>query len=115
LRKWACGTVTGSGSAASSASKGNGHYSNDAVARDEEGKETSLSKILKSNNYKCSSKGMGRACQRLIDYGRCEYMKESIFQNEQANVGISHYVDDSVSPQNAMLYAHTHCNDLGAI
>lgn len=50
---------------------------------------------------------MGRACQRLIDYGRCDYMKEAIFQNDQVKVGISHYVKDTVTPQNAMLYAST--------
>lgn len=103
MRKWACGTVTGSGSA-NAKPKGDDH---DGGEHDEHGNESSLSKLLKSNNYKCSSKGMGRACQRLIDYGRCEYMKESIFQNDQVKVGISHYVKDTVTPQNAMLYAST--------
>ena len=106
MRKWACGTVTGSGSA-SSLSKGDDHNSIDGGVHDEHGNESSLSKLLKSNNYKCSSKGMGRACQRLIDYGRCDYMKEAIFQNDQVKVGISHYVKDTVTPQNAMLYAST--------
>ncbi|KAL3823635.1 hypothetical protein ACHAXA_005616 [Cyclostephanos tholiformis] len=48
----------------------------------------------------CGGKGLGRACQRLIDYGRCEYMKGRGFR-----VKLVHYVPSDVTPQNALIVA----------
>jgi hypothetical protein len=30
----------------------------------------------------CGVQGLGRACQRLIDYGRCEYLNHVIFSKD---------------------------------
>lgn len=48
--------------------------------------------------------GLGRACQRLLDQGRLEYMQDNLFQND-ADVEIFHYIPSNVTPQNAVLVA----------
>jgi len=52
---------------------------------------------------KCGAEGLGRACQRLIDYGRCEYMRKELLGND-GRVSLSHYVYRNFPPQNAMLF-----------
>lgn len=104
MRKWACGTVTGLGTSTNSTK--NEHFvTNTAEDSPIVRNEHSLSKVLNSSNFQCGVKGMGRACQRLIDYGRCEFMKDMLFSGQEINVGISHYVEDNITPQNALLFA----------
>jgi tRNA:m4X modification enzyme len=80
-----------------------------------------ISTIVKELDLQCGVQGLGRACQRLIDYGRCHYMRNILFtptQNspkgaggEQYTVELCHYVDSSVTPQNAVLMASRESND----
>lgn len=62
-----------------------------------------VSQIANLMNLKCGAEGLGRACQRLIDYGRCEYMRKELLGND-GRVSLSHYVDSNITPQNAMLF-----------
>jgi tRNA:m4X modification enzyme len=71
--------------------------------------ETNISPIVRELGLSCSIQGLGRACQRLIDYGRSEYIHRNIFQtnNERMVVNnLSQYVDPEVTPQNAILWAY---------
>jgi tRNA:m4X modification enzyme len=83
--------------------------------------------IVEALELKCGVQGLGRACQRLIDYGRLEYMRHVLFGNDassatttasaataatacpsnehsqQDNVQLVYYVPPEVTPQNAAL------------
>ena len=69
-----------------------------------------LSSVVCDLGLACGTKGVGRACQRLIDYGRVEFMKHVLF-NDGIGAGSSgervptmkHYADPNVTPQNALL------------
>jgi len=66
--------------------------------------EDRISDVVRDLGLACGSKALGRACQRLIDYGRVEYMKNVLFKD--ANVDgtrMQHYVNPDVTPQNALL------------
>jgi tRNA:m4X modification enzyme len=65
-----------------------------------------VTKIVEEANLLCGAQGLGRACQRLIDYGRQEYLRKVLFPTSTCE--IVHYVSHTVTPQNAMLYA-TNC------
>ncbi|KAG7364001.1 methyltransferase [Nitzschia inconspicua] len=66
---------------------------------------TSVSSVVKSLNLTCGMQGLGRACQRLIDFGRLEYLRHHIFPDTPSTVNLSHYIAPDVSPQNAILSA----------
>mmetsp|Transcript_22684 Transcript_22684/g.56058 ORF Transcript_22684/g.56058 Transcript_22684/m.56058 type:complete len:106 (+) Transcript_22684:1307-1624(+) len=67
---------------------------------------TNISAVVESLNLKCGIAGLGRACQRLIDYGRLQYLRHNLFDGiDVANVGIFHYVSPQTTPQNALLVA----------
>ena len=74
--------------------------------------------VVRALNLSCGVQGLGRACQRLIDYGRREYLRNELFavsedddeachQNkpESAFVDLCYYVPADVTPQNAVLLA----------
>ena len=61
-----------------------------------------ISNIVDSLELSCGIKGLGRACQRIIDYGRKMYMIEKL---NFANAEIVYYVDEKVTPQNALIIA----------
>ena len=93
-----------------------------------------VTKVVEALHLKCGVQGLGRACQRLIDYGRCEYLRHVIFndhendtttsaattassnniqsKSENSNsssgntVELVYYVPESVTPQNALLIAY---------
>ena len=41
---------------------------------------------------KCGINGLGRACQRLIDYGRREFLRDRIFSGNEGFANLCHYV-----------------------
>ena len=63
--------------------------------------------VIQKMRLKCGARGLGRACQRLIDFGRCQYMKHELFVNDSVNlmavVDMCHYVKEEITPQNALL------------
>jgi tRNA:m4X modification enzyme len=71
--------------------------------------------VVKELDLSCGGNGLGRACQRIIDYGRCDYMKKTLFCSQTSSVGGSnggsfevnliHYVPRNVTPQNALIMA----------
>lgn len=64
--------------------------------------------IVDSLHLECGIEGLGRACQRLIDHGRLEYLRNVIFSASTTSSSLSsskllHYIAPDVSPQNACL------------
>ncbi len=71
---------------------------------------TSIYSIVKHLDLACGISGLGKACQRLIDYGRCEYMRQVLFFRqdehiENSQVDICSFVPSSITPQNTLLRA----------
>ena len=65
--------------------------------------------VVQALGLKCGVQGLGRACQRLIDYGRQQYIQEVLFDDPgraKAESKIEHYVSNQVTPQNALLVGH---------
>jgi tRNA:m4X modification enzyme len=62
-----------------------------------------ISAVVASLQLKCGVEGLGRACQRIIDYGRLQYLSEVIFKETSNPSELIHYVPPEVSPQNACL------------
>ncbi len=67
---------------------------------EDKGLQSNIFALSKELGLSCGGKGLGRACQRLIDYGRCDYMKGRGFR-----VNLVHYVPSDVTPQNALIVA----------
>jgi hypothetical protein len=72
---------------------------------------TSISSVVRDLDLTCGVQGLGRACQRLIDFGRYEYLRNQIFSNIEPHqkklvTKLSHYVPPKVTPQNAVLWAY---------
>ena len=63
----------------------------------------SVHQVILALKLKCGPRGLGRACQRLIDYGRCEYLRKLPVETSFSKVKLCHYVDSSITPQNAMI------------
>ena len=65
--------------------------------------------VVKELGLSCGGNGLGHACQRIIDYGRCEFMRNTLFSSADSDVKFDvrllHYVPRNVTPQNALLIA----------
>jgi tRNA:m4X modification enzyme len=66
-----------------------------------------ISDVVKALGLACDVQGLGRACQRLIDHGRCEYIRCVLLPEQEESKGgvteLCHYVPADVTPQNAVL------------
>ena len=77
---------------------------------------TNISSIVKSLKLNCGIQGLGRACQRLIDFGRLQYLQHDVFgadcilgnsrTGKDVIIDLCHYTTPQVSPQNAILRAY---------
>jgi tRNA:m4X modification enzyme len=69
-----------------------------------------ISTVVSSLQLACGVPGLGRACQRLIDYGRTEYLRNDLFEGKKDHqstvTGLYHYVTPQTTPQNAVLVAY---------
>lgn len=72
------------------------HY----VDKADDGKGQNIFALSIELGLSCGGKGLGRAVQRIIDYGRCDYLKGRGFK-----VIMVHYVPPDVTPQNALIVA----------
>ena len=59
-----------------------------------------IQQVISQNKLSCTKRGLGRMCQRLIDYGRMEHMKHVL---KMSDVHLCHYVSDDITPQNALI------------
>ncbi len=106
LKRWTSAAVSVERPPASSSSSSSGNNDNDtreghyAGGQAEEGLRSNIFALSTELGLACGGKGLGRACQRLIDYGRCEYLRGRGF-----NVKLCHYVPRDVTPQNALIVA----------
>ena len=115
MKRWACGTVIGP-APTQKVNERSEHGDPDelqqqehAVAKNDQLK--SITFVVKSMKLQCGMEGLGRACQRLIDFGRCKFMENHLFQTDgkkttRNEAMLCHYVDSSVTPQNALLKGH---------
>ena len=57
----------------------------------------------------CAGSGLGRAIQRILDFGRCDYLRHHLCAADAAGprygVSLIHYVHCDVTPQNALILA----------
>jgi tRNA:m4X modification enzyme len=123
LRRWCAGSVANrsAGKAAESSTmndkpdEGPAEHSEhidvvDGTREDQMGGSETIpiSVVAKSLNLACGVPGLGRACQRLIDYGRSEFMRKRLFADHASpRIKLHHYVECDVTPQNAVLIAET--------
>jgi tRNA:m4X modification enzyme len=117
LQLWSAGTVKVLDSSGKRAVDQSGPSSSSLQVDDEHGntvpipigletKVYGVTRIVESLGLACGEQGLGRTCQRIIDYGRREFIKHELrFGNDDA-VELIYYVPDSTTPQNAMLIAH---------
>jgi tRNA:m4X modification enzyme len=110
MKKWATGTVIteknsqSTSSNMDTASQNNEDNHNGNLNEVEDSQQyMSVTKVASSLGLQCGPQGLGRACQRLIDYGRCEYIRCNLFQQDENCVSMLHYVEPHVTPQNAMI------------
>lgn len=119
LRRWSGATVAtrtgkpkpndGNGAEIDNSLEDDGHTSGINDDTEKASAEIAISPIVHGLGLSCSIQGLGRACQRLIDYGRSEYIHNNIFgsNNESVLVNkLTQYVDPEVTPQNAILWAY---------
>jgi len=119
MRRWACGTVIGEAGLQKVKSVSQGNDEDDTADVEEKEEHPTyetveegarrdnvrnITHIVKSLKLKCGVKGLGRACQRLIDHGRCKFMEEKLFNPVATQSdALCHYVNSNVTPQNAMM------------
>ena len=117
LRKWCAASVatTKSKTNATNPDDGNDEQSMDAeshkqfAGNNETDVVVAVSTVVESLALSCGINGLGRACQRLLDYGRLMYLR-NVLHFER--VKLVHYVPSSVTPQNAVLVASNHSSSL---
>lgn len=113
MKRWACGTiipiktVDNSGMVPERESnpvkKDDDHFVSEI---DNKHDSLNVARVSEALNLRCGPHGLGRACQRLIDYGRIQYMRNELFKEGYCgDVNMCHYVDSSVTPQNALLFS----------
>jgi len=78
----------------------------DAYNISDDDRVRNVARIAEALRLKCGPQGLGRACQRLIDYGRREYLRNVLFSDAKDNAQLLYYVSSEVTPQNAVLIAH---------
>ena len=64
---------------------------------------TNISAVVEGLDLSCTIQGLGRACQRLIDFGRSKYIHRHIFQVQDEEMvvnNLSYYVNSEITPQN---------------
>jgi tRNA:m4X modification enzyme len=125
LRRWSAGTVMTANSCKNDNNTSSGdkeevdeHNNNRSEAGEMQSTEDStsdafdgvgVSAVVEALQLNCHVQGLGRACQRLIDYGRREYLRKVLFASTPGQSGsaeLLYYVPDDITPQNAALVAH---------
>jgi len=98
LTRWTTGTVL----SCCSSSDGDHHKANINTGKSDNNDRfgRAISQVVQKLNLSCGVHGLGRCCQRIIDYGRVVYIRE-VLGFPYADV--IHFVDESVTPQNALL------------
>ena len=110
MRKWSsgsCAVIDAKKTANTIERDGDLEHGSHNCLKDDEGNDaTGISIIVKALDLSCGVPGFGRVCQRLIDYGRQEYLRNVLFSRESDVVEMLYYVPHSVTPQNAALVAY---------
>ncbi|GKY96149.1 hypothetical protein MPSEU_000574900 [Mayamaea pseudoterrestris] len=83
----------------------NNDYPN--IATNGESVVLGVTRIVESLNLRCGQQGLGRACQRLIDYGRLGYIRDVLYPKMHDRAKLLYYVSCDISPQNAALVIRT--------
>ena len=116
IKRWASASVERRPNARTSGSNGNKTEEDHNILPDDDdddkGTCSNIFAVVNELGLVCGGKGLGRACQRLIDYGRCDYMRNTLLASDRSssggvtyNVRLFHYVPSEVTPQNALIIA----------
>lgn len=97
LTKWTTGTVL---CCCCNNREQHHDHNNSIVASTNDRFGKAMSQLVQRLNLSCGVHGLGRCCQRIIDYGRVVYMRE-VLRFPYSDV--VHFVEESVTPQNALL------------
>lgn len=105
LRRWSAGSVLSNGED-KSAGEAHGHPLS-LQTRNEDNDARSpvaIGRVVDALGLACGARGLGRCCQRLIDFCRREYIQQVLFSNHNdAMTSLVHYVESDVTPQNAII------------
>jgi tRNA:m4X modification enzyme len=106
LKRWSSAAVSGERKSALENNPTKGDDDNDVkethyVDKADDEKGQNIFALSIELGLSCGAAGLGRACQRIIDYGRCDYLKGRGFKV----VNMVHYVPPDVTPQNALIVA----------
>ena len=115
LKRWTSASVLENGNAVTDQQRqqdeegvNDEHYNIDN-ADTAKGKSQNIFSVVNKLNLACGGRGLGRACQRLIDYGRTDYIKKHLFEVDlckgEVDVSLCHYVSSEITPQNALIVA----------
>lgn len=99
MKRWACCGATCTTNSSNDLKEEEGEHAN-KISNGQDNEKWNIQQVINQNNLSCTKPGLGRMCQRLIDYGRMEYMKQVL---KIKNVNICHYVSDDITPQNALI------------
>ena len=117
IRRWSTGTVATEGNTLNKEACDDKEYAKTAFfdktselhsdkMNDFPNDNFTLSTIIQQAGLSCDVHGVGRACQRLLDYGRCKFLEHELkFAGSPSpnHVELCHYVPSMVTPQNAVL------------
>ena len=121
LRRWSTGTICSTAKGGVSEDRERTELAASEDATEEHSTYTedaskdmfTLSAIVDRACLICDVQGVGRACQRLLDYGRCKYMENELQLGGSGDqsftacqVELCHYVPSSITPQNAILVSY---------
>jgi tRNA:m4X modification enzyme len=118
LRRWSAGTVSSLEVKTTTNHNAQPHHQDPADVevehtvyddcKDSDPSQGSLyiSAVVQHLGLICGIQGLGRACQRLIDHGRREYLRRVIFAKKKGAHKLIYYVPPEVTPQNALLLSH---------
>ena len=82
------------------------HHNDTSV--EDKGRYPNIFAVVNELGFACGGNGLGRACQRLIDHGRCEYMRNHLNDSttgEAFDIDMVHYCSRDITPQNALIVA----------
>ncbi|GAX20912.1 tRNA:m4X modification enzyme [Fistulifera solaris] len=106
VRKWAGAVVMEPTIDGSDDDEGddNRHYTSPGNDKNDLLKSVSITAV--ADGLDCGTRGLSRACQRLIDYGRREYIHQILGNASDLNVEMLRYTPDEITPQNTALIGY---------
>jgi tRNA:m4X modification enzyme len=114
LKRWTSASVLDDRNG-SSCEDGEKHYTEYTDNDEDKSDHLNVFTVVQELGLACGGNGLGRACQRIIDYGRCQYLTKLLCTGgvsdeatcKSLKVKLCHYVPRTVTPQNALIMMFT--------